>query len=188
VTASEDHTARIWDAKTGQPIGQPLHHDDKVFAASFSPDGTRIVTASSDYTAGIWDGESGNPIGEPLHHNDEVFDVSFSPDGTRIVTASSDNSAHIWDIKVDFEAPLPGWFPVLLEALGGKRLNEQGALVDAEQGLLEQKQLLALKGEDYWSRLGRWFATPGPERTISPNSTVTVQEWEDNQHKGTALQ
>ena len=66
VTASQDKTARIWDAATGQPIGEPLKHDGCVFGAVFSPDGTRIVTASSDKTARIWDAATGKPIGDPL--------------------------------------------------------------------------------------------------------------------------
>jgi WD40 repeat protein len=56
VTASEDKTARIWDAESGKPIREPLKgHDGAVFSAAFSPDGKRIVTASEDKTARIWD-------------------------------------------------------------------------------------------------------------------------------------
>ena len=41
VTASDDKTARIWDAATGKPIGEPLKgHEDDVYSAAFSPDGT----------------------------------------------------------------------------------------------------------------------------------------------------
>ena len=39
LTGSDDGTARLWDAATGQPIGQPLHHRGTVFAVAFSPDG-----------------------------------------------------------------------------------------------------------------------------------------------------
>ena len=28
VTASGDHTARLWDAATGKPLGEPMHHED----------------------------------------------------------------------------------------------------------------------------------------------------------------
>ena len=55
VTASFDKTARIWDAASGKPIGEPLTgHADVVRSAAFSPDGGRIVTASYDKTARIW--------------------------------------------------------------------------------------------------------------------------------------
>ena len=46
VTASDDRTARVWDARTGAPVGAPLQHADRVRSAVFSPDGARVVTAS----------------------------------------------------------------------------------------------------------------------------------------------
>ena len=46
VTASEDRTARLWDAVTGKAIGEPMKHDGAVYSAQFSPDGQRVVTAS----------------------------------------------------------------------------------------------------------------------------------------------
>jgi WD40 repeat protein len=54
VTASDDNTARIWDARSGEPIGKPLQHADMVWAAAFDPTGERVVTASWDKTARIW--------------------------------------------------------------------------------------------------------------------------------------
>ena len=42
VTASADGTARIWDAATGSPVGEPLRQRDAVFSAAFSPDGARM--------------------------------------------------------------------------------------------------------------------------------------------------
>ena len=53
VTASSDNTARIWDARTDEPIGKPLHHDGWVLAATFDAKGERVVTASFDNTARI---------------------------------------------------------------------------------------------------------------------------------------
>jgi TolA-binding protein len=55
VTASEDKTARIWDASTGNAIAILRGHESYVYFAAFSPDGTRIVTTSNDRTARVWD-------------------------------------------------------------------------------------------------------------------------------------
>ena len=54
-TASQDHTARIWDAATGQQIGDAFSHEESVQSVVFSADGTRLLTAGLDGTARLWD-------------------------------------------------------------------------------------------------------------------------------------
>jgi WD40 repeat protein len=54
VTASKDHTARVWDAATGKPLGEPMNHEGVVNSAQFSPDGRWVVTVSEDNTARPW--------------------------------------------------------------------------------------------------------------------------------------
>ena len=99
VTAFDDNTARVWDAKTGEPVTEPLKHEDSVNSAQFSPDGKYIVTASYDYTARVWDAKTGEPVTESLRHEGPVYSAQFSPDGKYIVTASCDNTARVWDAK-----------------------------------------------------------------------------------------
>ena len=48
VTASDDNTARLWDAASGKALATLEGHADRVWSAAFSPDGTRVVTASAD--------------------------------------------------------------------------------------------------------------------------------------------
>ncbi|KAF9490239.1 hypothetical protein BDN71DRAFT_1498685 [Pleurotus eryngii] len=56
VSGSSDKTIRIWDAGTGQQVGDALTgHEDWVRSVAFSPDGTKIVSGSSDRTIRIWD-------------------------------------------------------------------------------------------------------------------------------------
>jgi WD40 repeat protein/serine/threonine protein kinase len=97
VTASKDHTARVWDASTGEAVTPPLRHGHIVSKAAFSPDDRRVVTASHDRTAQVWEVSSGQPVSPALRHDDPVLDASFSPDGRWVVTASADGTARLWD-------------------------------------------------------------------------------------------
>ena len=58
--AAYDNTVRVWDADTGQPIGDPLTgHTDSVYSVAFSPDGHRIASGSDDNTVRLWDAGTG---------------------------------------------------------------------------------------------------------------------------------
>src|SRR5262245_3567994 len=87
------------DAQWHLPETEPMCHDGKVYAASFSPDRRRILTVFNDKTARVWDAESGKPLGESMRHDDKVYAASFSPDGRRILTISEDEAARLWDAE-----------------------------------------------------------------------------------------
>jgi WD40 repeat protein len=54
VTTSTDQTARVWSAKSGEPLALLAGHRDSVTSASFARDGRRVVTGSSDGTVRFW--------------------------------------------------------------------------------------------------------------------------------------
>src|SRR5207248_5723435 len=97
VTASDDATARIWDATTGKELITLRGHTGAVAAAAFSPDNSRVVTASNDKTARIWDATTGKELMVLRGHTESVLCASFSSDGFRIVTGSDDMTARTWD-------------------------------------------------------------------------------------------
>ncbi len=99
VTAAEDKTARIWDARTGAPLAVLSGHGGSVWSAAYSPDGTRIVTASGDKTVRIWDARTGAQLAMLSGHGDAVRSAAYSPDGSRIVTASFDKTVRIWEAR-----------------------------------------------------------------------------------------
>ena len=99
VTASDDNTARVWDAKTGALVAKLSGHLDRLVSARFSSDGSSIVTASFDRTARLWDARTGAARATLSGHTDWVNSAAFSPDGSRVVTASFDHSAKVWDAR-----------------------------------------------------------------------------------------
>jgi WD40 repeat protein len=87
----------MWDAATGQPVGEPLRGDEGVSSVAFSLDGQRVVSGSWDKTLRLWDAATGQPVGEPLRgHEEAVVSVAFSPDGQRIVSGSEDETLRLW--------------------------------------------------------------------------------------------
>jgi hypothetical protein len=97
VTASDDKTARIWDAATGKSLAELKGHTNYVNSAVFSPDGSKVLTASEDRTARIWDAATGKSLVELKGHTYAVLSAVFSADGSKVLTAGGDPTARIWD-------------------------------------------------------------------------------------------
>lgn len=97
LTASDDHTARVWSSKDGSLLATLAGHTDIILSAEFSADGQHIVTASADHTARIWDAANGSFIVSLEGHTNRLESAHFSPDGTKIVTASWDHTGRVWN-------------------------------------------------------------------------------------------
>ena len=109
MSASWDHTARIWNTATGDCQAELKGHSRKVNSAVFSPDGGHVLSASDDCTARIWNTATGECQAELKGHSQLVNSAVFSPDGRHIVSASDDNTVRIWDTATgDCQAELKG--------------------------------------------------------------------------------
>jgi len=97
VTASVDHSARVWVAASGHLLATLTGHNGPVNDAAFSPDGKRIVTASDDGTARVWEAATGHAQATLAWPNVELRKAVFSPDGNRVLTTGSDSSVRVWD-------------------------------------------------------------------------------------------
>ena len=98
VTASDDTTARLWDAKTGRQQAVLRGHRLSLGGAEFSPNGSRVLTHAIDYTTRVYDTESGRRVAVLRDPNDNrVQSARFSPDGRRIATSTFINTTFVWD-------------------------------------------------------------------------------------------
>ncbi|KAJ4488963.1 WD40-repeat-containing domain protein, partial [Lentinula edodes] len=184
-TGCDDDTVRIWDARTGSQIGEPLQgHNNLVSSVAFSPDGTRIVSGSYDRTLRIWDARTGAQIGVPLQgHEDWVRSVTFSPDGTRIVSGSNDKTLRIWDARTGAQigVPLQGhedWVSSVAFSPDGTRIvsgsNDKTLRIwDARTGA----QIgVPLQGHEHW--VSSVAFSPDGTRIVSGSNDKTLRIWD----------
>ncbi|MCX6879259.1 MAG: WD40 repeat domain-containing protein [Verrucomicrobia bacterium] len=98
-TGSLNHTARIWDTNTGQPVSPWLKHENQVTELAFSADSSKLLTAEClNDSARIWAVPSGEPLGEPIRLKGPIDAASFTPDGRTVVTGERWGSIQFWDV------------------------------------------------------------------------------------------
>jgi WD40 repeat protein len=178
---SDNGSARIWDASTGEELLTLQGYLSTPFplttsGAAWSPDGTRIVTRTADHTARVWDTTTGTEL-LTLSDEEQVSHVSWSPDGTRILTDGG--IACLWDATtgvqlltldhhVKRQAP---WSPdgsrILLHSAGNKiRLS------DAATGA----EMVTFEGHED----NIWHATWSPDgtRVLTASDDKTARVWD----------
>ena len=85
VTGSQDGTAKIWNAFTGQEILTiPAGNGAAVTTVAFSPDGTILATGGIDKTSRLWDASTGKLLVTLPIQSTFIWQVAFSPDGKRL--------------------------------------------------------------------------------------------------------
>ncbi|MEM1252549.1 MAG: AAA-like domain-containing protein [Cyanobacteria bacterium P01_H01_bin.21] len=177
VTASDDGTARVWDAVTSEQLVELKGHTASVTEASFSPTGDRIVTASDDGTARVWDAVTGEQLVELKGRA-----ASFGPTGDRVVTIFSD-TIWVWNaatgeqlIELDTDLFLNS---VSFSPTGDRIVTASGFdghpnawVWDASTG----EQLIELKG--HVSFLNSASFSAGGDRIVTTSADFTAWVWD----------
>ncbi|KAM7359266.1 bromodomain and WD repeat-containing protein isoform 1-T2 [Cochliomyia hominivorax] len=99
ITAANDFTIKIWNAKTAKLHCVLRGHKDELFVLESNPKNEHILlSAGHDGQVFLWDIEKGESIAHFVNNIDGqghggVFDAKWSPDGTMI--AATDSHGHI---------------------------------------------------------------------------------------------
>jgi WD40 repeat protein len=111
LSASEDGTARLWHAESGEPLLVLRAHTDAVIDAAFSPDGAHFATLGRDRRLCLW--RLPEDLGPPLYDRKvlpgykEFMDynkqytphtVAFADKHTLVDTVLA-GETHVWDLR-----------------------------------------------------------------------------------------
>jgi WD40 repeat protein len=93
LTAGADGTVRLWEAKSGRPLGKPLQVGGQIRQVAFAPGGEAFATVTirspTTSEARVWDAVTFRSVPLVLPHRGRVFRVAFSPDGRTLMTGGA---------------------------------------------------------------------------------------------------
>ncbi|WP_437683406.1 nSTAND1 domain-containing NTPase [Sorangium sp. So ce131] len=180
LTASDDNTARLWNADDGIQIALMEGHKRPVRSLAFSPDGRRVLTASYDNTARLWNADDGRELALFKEHEAPVIFSSFSPDGRRLLTASYDKTARLWNADDGRQLALLAGHTGRIKSASfspdGRRVvttsfDKTARLWNADDG----RQLALLKGHQSLVRFASF--SPDGQRVLTSSDDTTARVW-----------
>lgn len=98
-TGGLEGDVQLWDAESGDPVGEPVPgQNDFVYALAFSPDGSILATSSFDGTVVFRDPADGSVVGDPvLKTRVPVYALAFDPSGARLAMGTFDGDLIVLD-------------------------------------------------------------------------------------------
>ena len=119
LSASNDHSIKLWDKSTGRLMKTFLGHSEEVTSVAYSPDGLSFVSASEDRSLKLWNINNGKIIrtmsGHEVDryaeeespkrtgHSHAITSVAYAPDGKHVLSGSYDGTLKYWNINTGKE-------------------------------------------------------------------------------------
>ena len=90
---------QVWNAESGEKVGEIRRHSDWVRAVDVSPDSTKIASGSDNRTVRVWSLSTSKQLLSPWKHDGWVFAVKFSPDGRLGIATATQKLFRIYDSR-----------------------------------------------------------------------------------------
>jgi WD40 repeat protein len=104
VSASWDHTIRVWDTDTGAERARFGTSLDYFTSVALSPDGKLVLAGGGGNNhVHVYDAESGQKLRSFDWHTNWVMSVACSPDGRLALSSSYDGTVRLWEIATGKE-------------------------------------------------------------------------------------
>ncbi|KAI0076774.1 WD40 repeat-like protein [Panus rudis PR-1116 ss-1] len=87
-----------WNTRTGELLTSLKGHENLIWKAEFSHDGSRVVTGSDDNSTRVWDATTGDQLVIIRKHTGPVWSVGFSPDSRSELSCRG--NVIVWDVSL----------------------------------------------------------------------------------------
>jgi WD40 repeat protein/sterol desaturase/sphingolipid hydroxylase (fatty acid hydroxylase superfamily) len=179
VSGSEDKTAKVWDAATGEELRTLTGHQRPVRCVAISADGQRLASGSYDKTVKVWDTATGAEQFTFNGHAGGVLSVAISADGREIVSGGGDFVAKVWNAttgteRLTLKGPPGAVLSVAVSGDGGRLASahwESAKVWDGRTG----QELLTLKG--HTGLVYSIAISADGQRLVSGSMDGTVKLW-----------
>jgi WD40 repeat protein len=116
---------RLWDAETGQQIGDMLPHETTVRKVAFTPNGRTLLTACGNGKTLFWNVAPGPSSVVRFRHQESVSHAKHHPTGKTMITRSQ-RKVLVWDVSA---GKVIRELPAHTNAVGDLALSQDGKLV-----------------------------------------------------------
>ena len=93
LSASEDHTLRVWDLVSGAQSFLLQGHTRQITSIALTSDGQRALSTSLDCSLKVWDLKNGNTIAS-FSSDSALLTCAVAPDGITIVAGAALGQVH----------------------------------------------------------------------------------------------
>ncbi len=166
VSTGEDGTVRVWDLRTGAPIGTPMTgppDELAVLAVTRVQRRPVAVTAGAEGPIRLWDLHTKQPVGQPLAgHTGRVWALHIIHQRGRptAVTAGQDGTVRCWDLATRRQS--------------GPPLIPDGKPIWALAATEARGRPVALASTRHTAEVGLWDLDTGARSTWTPAGKVPV--------------
>lgn len=177
LTCTKDRVARLWAISSGEAIGPPLQHQDRIIQVAISPGGNVAATADAAGAIQVWDADTGESLAAPFNLGAEVRGLQFTGDGQNLLCAGI-YKLKLWRWKSGDQLDLPA---DSIAYASESMISSDGEVVVAARPLNEVHVLSLANGKVHREQVlehgnqvrqvavsadGQWLAAGGDDQVV----------------------